>query len=98
MVVVKHSFSMKKEIVTHLMFVSQFGTHIRPLGFPRLEGISPEGAKDASKEPSRNIRTWDGRLASRGRVVNSFRQEKKATEAMHLSLHQEVEIDQGLSW
>jgi hypothetical protein len=40
---------MKKEIVTHLMFVSQFGTHIRPLGFPRLEGISPEGARDASK-------------------------------------------------
>jgi len=43
-----------------------------PLGLPRLEGISPEGARDASKEPSRNIRTKDGRLAIRGRVANSF--------------------------
>jgi hypothetical protein len=33
-----------------------------------------------------------------GRVVNFFRREKKATEAMYLSLHQEVKIDQGLSW
>jgi hypothetical protein len=69
-----------------------------PIGLPRLEGISPEGTRDASKEPSQNVRTKDGRLMIRGRVVNFFRREKKATEAMYLSLHQEVKIDQGLSW
>jgi hypothetical protein len=69
-----------------------------PLGLPRLEGISPEGTRDASKEPSQNIQTKDGRLMICGKDVNSFWREKKATEAMHLSLHQEVKIDQGMSW
>ena len=63
-----------------------------PLCLPRLEGISQEGTRDASKGTCGNVRTADGRWLME---TNNILAGEESRRGMHLSLHQEVN-DQGL--
>jgi hypothetical protein len=68
-----------------------------PLCLPRLEGISPEGTRDASKESRGNVRTTDGRCVLLVQSHDKISAGEESRRGMHLSLHQEVKIDQGLA-